>query len=176
MNDKPKLLVLGYARHGKDTFCDILQETYGYTFVSSSMFCAEHVVRPYLQTKGITYPSIEACYEDRGNHRSKWFDAIAAYNAHDPARLTKEILAKYDIYAGLRNARELMAAKQQKIPDLIIWIDASKRLPPEPMDSCSVSPHLADVVFDNNDGPQSVFPKVKAFHDAHLKPLEYFRG
>ena len=38
---KPKVLVLGYGRHGKDTVCEMLEQDYGFQFTSSSMFCAE---------------------------------------------------------------------------------------------------------------------------------------
>ena len=32
----PKLLIIGHARHGKDTVAEILRDTHGYDFVSSS--------------------------------------------------------------------------------------------------------------------------------------------
>jgi hypothetical protein len=32
---KPKLLVIGHGRHGKDTVCEMLRDHYGYTFESS---------------------------------------------------------------------------------------------------------------------------------------------
>jgi len=32
-----KLMIMDHARHGKDTVCEILRDTYGFTFESSSM-------------------------------------------------------------------------------------------------------------------------------------------
>lgn len=63
---RPKLLIIGHARHGKDTVGDWFK-TKGYTFVSSSRFVGEKAVWPemnamhdaYVQ-KGCTDP--DACH------------------------------------------------------------------------------------------------------------------
>ena len=47
----PKLLVIGNARHGKDTVCDILREEFGYSFRSSSDFCAEKFIYAELKDR-----------------------------------------------------------------------------------------------------------------------------
>ena len=82
---KPKIIVLGYARHGKDSVCELLAR-HGYTFKSSSLFACEKVVYPALKDK-YGYESIEACYQDRVNHRKEWFDLIAQYNTPDLTKL-----------------------------------------------------------------------------------------
>lgn len=146
MSTKPKILVIGHSRHGKDTVCEMLQKQYGLNFVSSSLFCAERVVYPML--KGF-YQTFEECYNDRHNHRALWFNLIAHYNAKDKARLTREILNEYDIYCGLRNREELMAG--YNLFDMVIWVDASKRLPPEPSNSISVTEEDAHVTITNNE-------------------------
>ena len=38
--NKPKLLIIGNMRHGKDSFAEILNEEFGYTFESSSQSAA----------------------------------------------------------------------------------------------------------------------------------------
>ena len=68
MTRLPKVLVLGYARHGKDTVCDIIKEEYGFTFRSSSEFCAEHVVHPAMRSE---YDTWQECFADRHNHRAR---------------------------------------------------------------------------------------------------------
>ena len=145
-------MIIGYGRHGKDTVCEFLRDEYGYTFESSSQFCAERVVRQHMADLGITYETAEECYADRHNHRSEWFNAIKAYSAEDRTRLTREIFDEYDIYCGMRNAEELNAVKQLApgLIDLTIWVDASDRHPPEEGDSCTVTAADADFVLDNN--------------------------
>lgn len=169
---KPKLMVVGHARHGKDTVCDMLA-AFGYTFRSSSLFCAERVVRPWLKhTCGIEYETVEDCYEGRHKHRKDWFDAIADYNLEDPSRLTREILAEYDIYAGCRNHRELMAGRLRKVFDLIVYVDAHDRVPPEPSTSMTIEPWMADVILDNSGTLAELKTNVDLLHIHWLQPLE----
>lgn len=145
-----KLLVTGYARHGKDTVCGILHEEYGLRFISSSLFCAERAVRAYLAERGITYATAEECYADRVNHRAHWFDAISAYNSPDRARVTREMFVDHDIYCGLRNREEFDALKAENIIDASIWVDRSKHCPPEPETSMQLRPEDCEYVLDNN--------------------------
>lgn len=119
-----KLLVVGQGRHGKDEFCKIAEE-FGFTFSSSSWFMAERLVYPMIKER-FGYKTIEECYNDRHNHRELWYNIITEYNAVNPARLTKELLDKYDIYCGMRNPRELKATLN--LFDLKIYIDATCRL------------------------------------------------
>jgi hypothetical protein len=147
----PKIIVLGYARHGKDTVCDYLRDLYGLEFQSSSLICAKEIVKPYLETKGIYYDDIKSCFEDRAHHRKEWFDAICAFNKDDRTKLGTLIFKKHDVYCGLRNKEELEAMKKQKLYDLCIWVDSSGRgVAIEPESSCTVCPEDADVILKNN--------------------------
>jgi hypothetical protein len=89
-------------------------------------------------------------YDDRVNHRTAWFTAISEYNTPDLARLGRELYAEYDIYCGIRNGNELRALKAQGVTEFTIWVDASRRLPPEDPASISVSEMDADYIIDNN--------------------------
>ena len=168
----PKVLVLGYGRHGKDTVCERLRDVYGFDFTSSSEFCAEHIVLPKvyeLHDKGEApaglpwYADAEACFADRANHRAFWFDTIAAYCEKDPSRLGTEIFAQHDVYAGLRSKREFNGLKNVGGFDVCIWVDASDRLPPEDKSSCTVEPWMADFTIDNNGTEAQLRNNVDAF-------------
>lgn len=145
-----KLLVLGHARHGKDTTCDLLRKLYGLSFVSSSFFVGEKAVRPWLESRGIIYPYMDACYSDRVNHRAAWFDAIAEYNRIDKARLGRELFKQYDIYCGLRNVEEFLALKAEKAFDVCLWVDRSSHAPAELTTSFNIGLSFADYIIDNN--------------------------
>lgn len=153
---KPKIVVLGHGRHGKDTVCSILAGM-GLSFTSSSMFCAENVILPKMQG---AYPSAQACFDDRHNHRALWYQLISDYNRYDPTRLGREILRQHDVYCGLRSAREFHALHHAKVFDYSIWVDASERIPPEDSDSCTVAPWMANFVVDNNGTEQELFDNV----------------
>ena len=157
-----KLLVIGYARHGKDLACEYLSWTYGLKFVSSSRFICEKAVFPVLREK-YGYKTVEECFDDRAVHRAEWFDLISEYNTPDKSRLGREILEKYDIYCGLRNAEEWEALKAAKVFDYVLWIDASKRLETkEDTTSNTMLPQMADFIIDNNGSPGDMYEQLDA--------------
>lgn len=169
MSPAPRILVMGYARHGKDTFCELLADHYGLKFTSSSWFCAERVVMPKVddlwdrfQGASVTkvdeppmgrYLTVQECFEDRHHHRKFWFDAITDFNTPDLTRLGRAIFAENDVYCGVRNVEEFQAMKDAGVFDVSVWVDAGDRLPPEDESSCTVYRELADYVVDNN-GPE----------------------
>jgi hypothetical protein len=145
-----RLLILGWARHGKDTAAEYLRDKHGVRFASSSYFLAEKVVMPELSKRGIEYASLDDCYADRVNHRALWRDIIAEYNGDDPARLARAILADCDCYVGMRTAHEYAAAKP--LFDHVLWVDASARgLPPEGRDSMDID-YAPDMIRIDNSG------------------------
>lgn len=151
-----KLLIIGHGQHGKDTVAELLLERLpSLSFKSSSHFAAEAVVRPALEAIGIDYPSLEACYEDRVNHREFWKQSIADY-CQPPERLATEILAENDIYVGMRTRREFEASKH--LFDHIVWVDRSYRLPDDP--TCELNIHDADSAIDNNSSMQHLRREV----------------
>lgn len=167
---KPKLMVIGYARHGKDTVCAILRDTYGLTFESSSHFVAECAVKPYLEAKGVTYKNFDEMYADRVNHRADWFDAIKAYNTPDRTRLGRALFEKYDIYCGIRNSEELGALRAKGVMDFTIWVDASKRHPPEDKSSNTLTPDHADYIIDNNGTLDDLkINTMRTYHQAVMR-------
>lgn len=159
-----KLMIIGHARHGKDTVAELLAKQYRMKFVSSSWWCAENVMMPAFKNSpnrpvtgrpraGVElfgYDSVKECFEDRHNHREFWHKTIAEYCEQDLPRMGLQILDANDIYVGCRNFREFEALKACAAFDFSIWVDASKRLPPEDERSMGLSPWQADYILDNN--------------------------
>lgn len=142
-----RLFIVGHGRHGKDTAGNILKEVFNLQAVDSSWFMAKNVCRPYMEKLGVTYDSVQECYDDRHNYRMEWRRAIREYNGEDEARLSKAIFAENDIYVGIRSRDEFLAARP--ISDLAIWIDASKRKDYRDP-SLDILPTDCDVIVDNN--------------------------
>lgn len=143
-----KIMLMGYAEHGKTSIADLIQN-YGITFKDSSLVAAHKVVFPAIG-KQMGYETPEECHADRRNHRALWYELIKAYNHQNKAALASDIFSECDMYVGIRNKDEFLAAKSQNLFDIAIWVDASKRLPIEDKSSCNVSPELADRILDNN--------------------------
>lgn len=152
----PRILILGHARHGKDTAAELLASELGLSFRSSSLAAAEKAVYPVLQRR-YGYQTLEECYADRGNHRAEWHELIAAYN-HPAYRLAREILDEVNIYVGMRSKRELNACKDMGLFDYIVTVDASKRMFLEGSNSLNINVRgEADYIIDNN-GSEEVLP------------------
>ncbi len=145
----PKLLIIGSARHGKDSMAEILQENFGLKFKSSSQAAAEIFIYDELKEK-YGYNTPEECFEDRVNHRAEWHQLICEYNIDDKAKLAKGILQQADCYVGMRDYREIKECINQNLFDLIIWVDASERLPLEDSSSFNIDKEDADIIIDNN--------------------------
>ena len=92
------------------------------------------------------------------NHREEWYLMICGYNMEDKARLSKDIISKYDCYVGMRDLEEFNASKD--LFDLIIWVDASKRLPSNEVTN-KISIEDAHIVVHNNGTFEEFKEKVK---------------
>ena len=165
-----KLLIIGYARHGKDTAAKILASLLNLKFASSSEYACEKIVYPQLKlTHGYKTPA--ECFSDRASCRGEWYTIISNYNANDPTRMAKEIMKTNHMYVGMRSAIELTACMQAGVFDLIIWIDASKRITQsEGCDSCTVSSWMADVVIDNNTSVEEFKDRLGAIAKDMISP------
>ena len=159
MNETPKLLIIGNARHGKDTFAEILRDEYGMTFESSSQAASDIFLYDLLKDK-YGYETPEECFEDRHNHRQEWYEAICEYNKYDKARLAKGILERTGCYVGMRDREEIKESIKQELFDLIIWVDASERLPEEPATSFNIDKSCADIIIMNNGSLEELIDKT----------------
>lgn len=144
-----KILILGYGGHGKDYLARFWHKVFGFPYSCSSQVAAQMFIYDALKHK-YGYKSAQECFNDRRNHRSEWYSLIQLYNQDDRAKLAKQIVKLTGSYVGMRDKAEIEACKVQGVFDLIIWVDACDRLPPESSDSCSVSRHDADIIIENN--------------------------
>jgi hypothetical protein len=153
---KPKLLILGHGRHGKDTVAEYLAK-HGFTFQSSSRAACEIFLYDLLKPH-YGYQSIEQCYEDRHNHRALWYQLICEYNETDPCRLAREILKTSDIYVGMRDRKEVETCITQGLFDLIIWVE--RDLPLEDSSSFNIDKSITDITIGNTGSLQELEYKV----------------
>lgn len=158
---QPRVLIMGYGRHGKDTVSELLGQHYGLPFQSSSQFCADKVVFPlfvddekrieFIQRcrlrLGVAktdelqdtlekyhYGNAVECFERRHEAqalRTLWYEAIRDFNLTDQAALAKGIFAENSIYCGLRSSTEFHAARNEECFDVAVWVDANERLKDE---------------------------------------------
>ena len=122
------------------------------------MYAAEEVVQPYLsRVHGLNYSSLQACYDDRHNHRGLWAEAISDFNADDPTALTRGLLGVSDIYCGLRSDREFYAARH--LFDHVVGVTAFERV--KALDPTFLVPlSECDYIITNDGDEDELRPKV----------------
>lgn len=148
---RPRLLIIGHARHGKDSFAEILRDLIGISFESSSHFVGERCVWPMWGEE--RYDTFEEFFEDRITdvNRKVWGDLIDAYTTPDKARVAREMFAEgNDVYVGQRRRAEYQACMNQKMFDHVIWVDRSEHLPDEQFASMELNADDANIIIDNN--------------------------
>lgn len=143
-----KLLILGHARHGKDTAAEYLAEKLGLSFDGSSNVCCEAFVFHALRDK-YGYSTPFECFEDRVNHREEWHNLIADYCKDDKAKLGRLIYAENAIYCGIRAIDECEAVIEEFNP-VVIWVDAAKRVDKEPKSSMQLTCNPSWINVTNN--------------------------
>lgn len=179
----PKIFVVGYGRHGKDTVCEMLRDMYGLTFGASSWVMAERLMLPYFNSHPHlpSYQSVEECFNDRhgissykddygqpliAEHRAVWYNQIKAFNDENGLSALGRIIAdKFDIYAGIRNHEELQACLDEGVYETAVWVDRSAHMPPEDVSSCTVTRDMAEYVIDNNGSLDDLRVNVQKFWD-----------
>jgi hypothetical protein len=155
-------LILGHGWHGKDTAAEIMRDEFGLTFTSSSYAAAEIAVRPHLSK---TYDTAEDCYNDRRNHRDEWRRLITQYNTPDKSKLCREILAKTDIYVGMRCPEEYAASKH--LFDVVLWVDRSEVVGQDRTMQIEFDPN--EMIYIDNNG------LLFFLKNRMIKPLQFLR-
>ena len=151
---KPKLLIIGHARHGKDTVAEMIAKQMGLTFKSSSIFVGEKCVWPTWGCE--RYETFDAMFADRVTEENRivWGGLISAYNTPVQSRTAEEMLVDHDMYVGMRRHKEWQACMDADLFDYVIWVDACNRLPKENVLSNEMTSSHASLYIDNN-GPES---------------------
>lgn len=154
-----RLIVTGHKNHGKDTFCDFLN----LPWQSTSQYACKAFIFHQLKNR-YNYKTADQCYRDRNNHRQTWYDLIRTYNKDNETKLAQSIFNEVPVLNGIRSVAELNACKEQGLVDLVIWVDASKRLPPEPPTSMTVEATDCDIIVTNNDTLDDLKRKATALN------------
>ena len=168
--EKPKLLILGHAQHGKDTVAELLRDRHNYKLTSSSELMAKRIVEEGLL--GGRYSTWQDCFEDRVNFRDEWFDLFVNYNTPDLTAWSRKVMETSDMYVGMRNRDELIACVVKGVFNWIIWVDRSEHVAPESYTSFTISQdqHMADFIINNNHEYEDLVRTVDqtaGFLDAH---------
>lgn len=142
-----RVLFVGHGRHGKDTACEELSKATGWKNAgTTSLYLTPYVIKEY-ERLGMGHLRNDA-YLHRHQNRELWRRVGDEIRQNDPALLVKEALKVGPITGGCRGLPEIEAVRRESVVDLIVWVDASKRLPPDP--TVEFGPEVADLILANN--------------------------
>lgn len=154
------LLIIGHARHGKDTVAEMISNLTGYKFESSSAAAARIFIFDNLKDK-YGYKDFNECYEDRMERRKEWYDLICDFNKEDKSKLAKEIMKDSNIYVGMRSNEECEKCLSDKVFDIVIGV-FDPRKPLEPSTSFNIDLwSKSDIVIVNKGSLEDLENKVK---------------
>ena len=161
--NRPRILIIGHGRHGKDTVAEYLRDKYDLRFYSSSDFVGKKCIWPVWGKE--RYDTYDDMFADRVNHRHLWSNLISAYNTPDKARTAREMLQEEgaDMYVGMRKADEFDACIKENLFTHILWVDASDRHPPEPNPSMEMKETMATHRVSNNENIEHTYAQLDVF-------------
>lgn len=165
--NKPKIVITGHSNHGKTTVCRYLKNRDvglgTYTCSSTSKIACNEFLFTRLKDRFL-YEDRTECYMDRNRNslmRSLWYEEICKFN-NPKYRLGKLILEKNDICEGVRCIEELTALRDRGFVNFVVWVDASKRILPQPNTSITVTPGDCDFILDNNGNELSLEHQIES--------------
>lgn len=121
---KPLVLAFcGYGRCGKDTACEWLRDHTKLVFNGGCSWTASPYMAMRLSRELGREVTVEDAYDRRHADRMKWYTYMNEYRRDDPARLIRDCLVHSNIICGIRDREELLAAREEGLLDLIIWIE-----------------------------------------------------
>jgi len=115
------------------------------------------------------YMSRRQCYADRVNHRKEWYEGIKDFCKDDPAKLGRLLFEHNDVYNGCRNRREFNAMRDEELFDVVVWVDASKRLGESTDPYMELTEADADYTLDNNGTPLQLKVAMTLLFREYLK-------
>lgn len=150
-SNKLHIAIIGHMRSGKDELGLIIEEFTDLKAISSSWILNKEFLFDLLNSKyNKGYKTLQESFDDRVNNREIWFNEIKAFNTPDKTATARLILKEANIYTGMRSNDEIQACLEANLFDLVIWVDASQRVPDEPVKSFNISKDVAHIIIDNN--------------------------
>lgn len=150
-NGLPVIALCGYGRAGKDTAAEWLRDHTVLRFSGGCSWTALPYMARRLSEDFGRLVTEEEAYRRRHEDRMKWYTYMNEYRKDeyrkdDPARLIRDVLQHSDLVCGVRDRCELLAAREEQLLDLVVWID--RDVPVDPTVTYSIDD--CDIVVRNH--------------------------
>jgi len=153
---KPVIAFCGYGRAGKDTGAEWFRDHTALVFKGGCSWTARVYMAERLTQDLGRLVTVDEAYARRHEDRMKWYTYMNEYRKDDPARLIRDCLTHSEIICGIRDRAELLAAREEGLLDLIIWVD--RDVPVDPTVTYTVDD--CDIIIRNHRSVMAYYSKL----------------
>ncbi len=152
-----KVLFCGHGRSGKDTCCEYLASiTTLRNAGTTSAYLADYVAGKL----GLPVAEAYRRRHESNEMRTFWYDAGNEMRTQGPTTLLRIALGHGEITGGLRDLAEVVAAKEEGLVDVIVWID-NNRVPPDL--TVKFTERECDIIIPNHWGLADLYERLDRF-------------
>jgi hypothetical protein len=138
------VLFCGHGRAGKDTACEYLSTI---TPLRNAGTTSKYLCGYVAAKLGLPVEEAYRRRHESDEMRMTWFHAGNELREKGPTTLVRMALANGEITGGLRDLAEIVAAREEGVADLIVWVE-NDRVPKDP--TVKFTSRECDLVIENN--------------------------
>jgi len=151
------IMFVGHGRAGKDTACEYLSKiTWLKNAGTTSKYLAEYVAMKL----GIPVEEAYARRHESDDMRNIWYNAGNELREHGPTTLIRRALENGQITGGVRDHDEIVAAREEGIIDIIVWVD-NNRVKPDP--TVKFTERECDLIIPNHWSLEEFYRRIERF-------------
>ncbi len=163
----PKLGILGHGQAGKGTMSEWLAAHTSFRYPGSSsqfllydVVAARHNITAEEAKTPAWRPVCAEAFATRHQHRLEWKRVAHEKRDGDHLYYVNQLVALGDVVDGLRDIREIVAARAAGVIDCFVWVE-NPRVPPDPTVDFEASD--CDVSIINDDTYDAFYGRIAAF-------------
>jgi len=137
-------MFVGMGRAGKDTACDYLSQI---TTLRNAGTTSKYLAQYMADKLGLPVEEAYARRHESDEMRIQWYNGGNELRTKGYTTLIRMALANGEITGGVRDLPEIVAAREEGLIDIIVWVE-NVRVPKDP--TVMFTSREADLVIENN--------------------------
>ena len=156
---KKTVMFVGMGRAGKDTACEYLSQI---TTLRNAGTTSKYLCEYVAAKLGLPVEEAYARRHESDEMRTFWYHSGNELREQGPTTLIRRALEHGEITGGVRDYAEIVAARTEKLIDIIIWVD-NNRVKTDP--TVKFTPRECDLVIMNHWSLEEFYRRIDRFVD-----------
>src|SRR5690349_7086886 len=144
-------MFVGHGRAGKDTACEYLAKL---TTLRNAGTTSKYLCEYVAQKLGLPVDVAYARRHESDEMRTIWYNAGNELRQNGPTTLIRKALEHGEITGGVRDLAEIVAAREEGIIDIIVWV-VNNRVKADP--TVKFTERECDLVIPNHWGLEELY-------------------